>query len=80
MRKRFDSGSKIGHIRNPIFLTHAGDDELITGNDFGRLMDAISVPNLGLIRPGKELNDPLEPAEIQMMRDFLIRIHCLPER
>lgn len=79
MRNRFDSVSKIGRIRAPVFAAHAGDDELITQGDFERLFDAIAAPKARLIRAGKSHEDPLQPFELRQMRDFLVRCRCLPK-
>lgn len=80
MRNRFDSVNKIGLIHAPIFVTHAGADELITFGQFKRLFAAIAAPKEGLVRPGKKHEDPLTPSELRRMRDFLVRCHCLPSR
>jgi pimeloyl-ACP methyl ester carboxylesterase len=79
MRNRFDSFSKIGRIRAPVVVAHAGDDELISRSDFDRLFGAITAPKASLIRFGKTHEDPLEPSELRQMRDFLVHCGRLPK-
>ncbi len=78
MHNRFDSVSKIGRIKSPIFITHAGADELITQADFQRLFAAVTAPKESMIRPSRKHEEPLSRSELLKVRNFLVHFRCLP--
>jgi len=74
MRTRFDSLSKIGQYRGPLFMSH-GDADTGVPYDLGRrLFEAANEPKQFLDLPGHDHNDPMPPDYYDAVREFLERI------
>jgi len=74
MRTRFDSLSKIGQYRGPLFMSH-GDADSVVPYDLGRrLFEAANEPKQFLDLPGHDHNDPMPPDYYDAVREFLERI------
>jgi uncharacterized protein len=71
MRNRFDSLSRIGLCRRPVFVAHGTDDELIPFALGRRLYDAANEPKEFFAMPGEDHNAPLSEALFAQMRAFL---------
>src|SRR5947209_2751460 len=80
MRNRFDSESKIGLCRSPIFITHGTADPMIPFSQSMRLFEKITAVKEHFARAGKNHTDPLGTEGLERIRQFLVRNRCLPAR
>jgi hypothetical protein len=71
MRNRFNSLAKIRTLRMPIFINHGDADTIIRVDHARRLNDAAPEPKYLYIDPGVDHNDPVTPAFLDALRDFL---------
>jgi fermentation-respiration switch protein FrsA (DUF1100 family) len=71
MRNRFDSLSKIGTIKAPIFIAHGTDDRTIPYSQGETLYAAANEPKQFLRMEGKNHNDCLCVEMLQELRRFL---------
>lgn len=73
MTNRFDSAAKIDRVRVPMFVTHGAADNIIPCDDSRSLFDRAGCAKEYLLRDGKGHFDPLEPAELDRVHEFLTR-------
>jgi hypothetical protein len=71
MRNRFDSLSKIGQCRKPVFITHGTADALIPFALGKRLFEAANEPKMFFQVDGGDHNSALPAACYDKLRDFL---------
>lgn len=71
MRNRFDSLSKIGQCRQPVFIAHGNADGLIPFDLGKKLFEAANEPKVFFEIEGGDHNDPLPPACFEQLREFL---------
>jgi fermentation-respiration switch protein FrsA (DUF1100 family) len=71
MTNRFDSLSKIGRCRGPVFIAHGTADTLIPHEQGERLFAAAHDPKRFLPMPGMNHNDELPAEFFTSLRDFL---------
>jgi len=71
MRNRFDSLSKIGKCRKPVFIAHGTADSLIPFELGKQLYEAANEPKMFFPINGDDHNSPLPAACFIQLRDFL---------
>ena len=71
MRNRFDSLSRIGLCRRPVFVAHGTDDSLIPIALGRRLYDAANEPKEFFPMPGEDHNAPLSEEFFARLQAFL---------
>jgi uncharacterized protein len=71
MRNQFDSLSKIGKLKRPVFIAHGTSDTLIRHSHGERLFEAVTAPKRFFSMPGARHNDGLPEEFYISLRDFL---------
>ena len=71
MRTQFDSVSKIGKYRGPIFQSHGTADEIVPIELGRHLFDAAEEPKEFIPLSGSRHNDARSPAYWSQLQDFL---------
>jgi hypothetical protein len=71
MRSRFDSAAKIARYRGPLLQTHGDQDEIVPLALGRRLFAAANQPKRFVLCPGGGHNDPLPPAFVAALGEFL---------
>lgn len=71
MRARFDSASKIGRYKGPLFQVHGDIDGIVPFDSGRRLFEAANEPKRFLVVPGQDHNDALPREYHETLESFL---------
>jgi fermentation-respiration switch protein FrsA (DUF1100 family) len=71
MRSRFDSAAKIARYHGPLLQTHGDRDDIVPLALGKRLFAAANEPKRFVLVPGGGHNDPLAPAFVAALDEFL---------
>jgi fermentation-respiration switch protein FrsA (DUF1100 family) len=71
MRSRFDSAAKIARYHGPLLQTHGDRDDIVPLALGKQLFAAANEPKRFVLVPGGGHNDPLSPAFVSALDEFL---------